>query len=310
MKKSRRISVVVALATAIVLVLVGPSTALAVTATVNLRTADSFAILAGTPNITDTPTSSIFGNVGLSPATGAGIGLLSTQVNGTIYAVDAFGPVGSVNNPGLLTIAKNDLVTAYNDAAGRTPVTIVGTELGGQTLTDGVYGSNSTTFGITAGAGPLVLDGQGNPNSVFIFEAPFDGTGLTVGPGSIVSLINQAQACKVFWRVNTAAINTTAVFKGTILALTSITVANGANIEGRLLARNGNVTLINDRITRSDCILSPSPTPITEGLPYTGIGPGGISNPWNVALLAIGMLAGILIASIAFIAARRKKEIG
>lgn len=122
---------------------------------------------------------------------------------------------------------------------------------------------------------------------MFIFEMDSGATGLTVGPGSTVSLINGAQACNVFWRLNTATINTTAVFKGNILALTSITVANGANIEGRLLARNGNVTLISDTITRATCTVTPasiaaaaaaaaassSSTSTTPGLPNTGIGP-------------------------------------
>ncbi len=226
--------------------------------TVNLGTADSFAILAGT-GVTDVPTSTITGDVGLSPTTGAAItGLTCAEVTGTIYTVDAAGPSCRVVNPGLLTTAKNDLVTAYNDAAGRTPATVVPTELGGTTKTPGVYTSASTTFGITAGAGPLVLDAQGDPTAVFIFQMNSGATGLVVGPGSTVSLINGAQACNVFWELNTATINTTAVFKGNILALTSITVANGANIEGRLLARNGNVTLINDTITRSTCTVTPA----------------------------------------------------
>lgn len=248
----------------------------AATATVNMGTAGNFAILAGTPNITNTGATTVTGNVGLSPAAGSGIGLLSTQVTGTIYAVDASGPTGSINNPGLLTTAKNDLTTAYNDAAGRTPVTIVATELGGTTKTAGVYASNAGTFGITAGAGPLILDGQGDASAVFIFLMGSDATGLTAGPGSVISLRNGAQACNVFWKVNTASIDTTAVFKGSILALDSITVANGANIEGRLLARNGSVTLVNDTITRSVCSAGgvTTLTPIPTTLAKTGIDSG------------------------------------
>src|SRR5687767_10075646 len=209
--------------------------------TVNLLSTAPFAVLAGT-GITDVPTSTITGNVGLSPTTGAAItGLTCAEVTGTIYDVDgAYAGACEVTDPALLTTAKNDLVTAYDDAAGRTPVTTVPTELGGTTKTPGVYDSASTTFEITAGAGPLVLDAQGDPNGVFIFEMDSGATGLTVGPGSEVQLTGGAQACNVFWRLNTATIDTTAVFKGTILALTSITVNNGANIEGRLLARNGN----------------------------------------------------------------------
>ncbi|MFY9228187.1 MAG: ice-binding family protein [Candidatus Microsaccharimonas sp.] len=239
--------------------------------TVNLRTASPFAIIAGTPNITDAGNASVInGNVGLSPATGAGIGLVCSQVTGTIYSVDSTGPLPCrVNDAPLLLTAKNNLTTAYNDAAGRTPVTTVPTELGGTTLVAGVYDSSSTTFGITAGAGALVLDGQGDSSSVFIFQAPFSGTGLNVGSGSTVSLINGAQACNIFWRVDTAAIDTTATFVGTILALNSITVANGATINGRLLARNGNVTLINDTITVSICAGNDT-ADVTPGLPNTG----------------------------------------
>jgi hypothetical protein len=221
---------------------------------VNLGAASPFAILAGTPNITDAGNASVIkGNVGLSPATGAGIGLLCSQVTGVIYSVDASGPICRVNDSPLLTTVKNDLTAAYIDAAGRTPLTTVPTELGGTTLVAGVYDSSSTTFGISAGAGALVLDGQNDPSSIFIFQAPFSGTGLSVGSGSTVTLTNGAQACNIFWRVDTASINSTATFVGTVLALNSITVANGATIEGRLLARNGNVTLINDTITVPTC---------------------------------------------------------
>jgi hypothetical protein len=170
-----------------------------------------------------------------------------------------------------MVTAKNDLDTAYIDAAGRTPLTTVPTELGGTTLVAGVYNSVSTTFGITAGAGALTLNGQGDPSSVFIFQAPFSGNGLTVGDGSTVALINGAQACNVFWRVDTASVGTTANFVGTILALNSITATNGATISGRLLARNGNVTLINDTITTPTCAGSGSSNNTVPGLPNTGL---------------------------------------
>jgi hypothetical protein len=247
--------------------------------TVNLRSASPFAILSGTPNITDAGNASVIkGNIGLSPATGAGIGLTCSQVTGAIYSVDATGPLPcrQTNGP-LMVTAKNDLTTAYTDAAGRTPLTTVPTELGGTTLVAGVYDSSSTTFGITAGAGALTLDGQNDSSSVFIFEAPFSGTGLTVGSGSAVTLVNGAQACNVFWRVDTASINSSANFVGTVLALNSISVANGATIQGRLLARNGNVTLINDTITAPICAGNDTTTGtpaesdgIIPGLPNTG----------------------------------------
>lgn len=278
------------------------STAFAAQPTVDLQTATPFAILAGTPNITDAGnTSVITGNVGLSPATGAGIGLLCSQVTGTIYSVDAAGPLPCrVTNGPLMVTAKNDLTAAFTDAAGRTPVTTVPTELGGTTKTAGVYNSASTTFGITAGAGPLVLDGQNDPSSVFIFEMNAAGTGLTVGPGSTVSLVNGAQACNVFWRLDTASINTTAVFKGNVLSLNSITVANGANIEGRLLARNGNVTLINDVITKPTCTVptttggGSSASATVPKLPNTGVHADGMSAV-SLIIATFGITASLFV---------------
>lgn len=291
------------LAVVFTLVAIIGSTAYAAQSTVDLGTATPFAILAGTPGITDAGNASVIqGNVGLSPASGAGIGLTCSQVTGTIYSVDATGPLPCrvTDGPRLVT-AKNDLTTAYNNAAGRTPVTTVPTELGGTTLVAGVYDSASTTFDITAGAGALVLDGQNDPSSVFIFQAGFNGTGLNVGPGSTVSLVNGAQACNVFWRVDTADIDTTANFKGTILALNSISVANGATIEGRLLARNGTVTLINDTITVPACT---NGTPddgsgseaVVPGFPDTGF--LSVSNfGWIIASVSIFVL-GILFVYI------------
>ncbi|HSW99990.1 MAG TPA: ice-binding family protein [Patescibacteria group bacterium] len=300
----------------LMLSLVGVGTAQAAQPTIDLQSATPFALLAGTPNITDVANSStITGNVGLSPASGAGIGLLCSQVTGTIYSVDATGPLPCrVTNGPLLVTAKNDLTAAYIDAAGRTPATIVPTELGGTTKTAGVYASNATTFQITAGAGPLVIDGQNDPSSVFIFEMNASGTGLTVGPGSTVSLINGASACNIFWRVDTATINTTAVFKGTVLALTSISVANGANISGRLLARNGAVTLNNDVVavpaacatapTTSSGSGSSSSSSTAPTLPNTGIAPKSDHIVlWN-SIILVGTIVTVLAS---FYLARKRR---
>ena len=288
--------------------------------TVNLRSASPFAILSGTPNITDAGNSSVInGNVGLSPATGAGIGLTCSQVTGSIYSVDATGPLPcrQTNSP-LMVTAKNDLTTAYTDAAGRTPLTTVPTELGGTTLVAGVYDSTSTTLGITAGAGPLVLDGQNDPSSVFIFQAPFSGTSLSVGSGSTVSLINGAQACNVFWRVDSASINTTANFVGTVLALNSVSVANGATIQGRLLARNGNVTLINDTITVPQCTTGAGAggstgsgqgtgtgtgTPVIPGLPNTGDSKGSL-----ILFVGISALFVLCISVLGFVVYKQHRR--
>jgi len=210
---------------------VGPTTVL-------LGNATSFSVLSGS-GISNTGATVVYGDVGLSPTTGAAItGFPPGTVEGTIYAVDLFGPAGSVNDPGLLTLAKNDLTTAYNDAAGRTPATTVGTELGGTTLTPGVYDSASGTFGITE---TLTLDGQGDPNAVFIFQTE---STLITASYSVVYLINSAHVCNVFWQVGSSAtIGTYSDVVGNILAFTSITLNTGATVDGRVLALNGAVTL-------------------------------------------------------------------
>jgi hypothetical protein len=210
------------------------SDALAAQSTVGLGTADSFAVLAGS-TVTNTGPSTINGNLGVSPGT-AVTGFPPGTVHGTIHAADA-----------VAGQAQTDLTTAYNDAAARTPAATVSGDLGGRTLTVGVYKSASS-LGLT---GALTLDAQGNPNAVFIFQA---GSTLTTASGSHVNLINGAQPCNVFWQIGSSAtLGTSSVLSGNILALTSISIDNGVTVLGRALARNGAVTLINDTITAAHC---------------------------------------------------------
>jgi hypothetical protein len=209
---------------------------------VTLRTAGRFAILAGTAISSPTVGGIIIGDVGLSPHPGSDItGLTAILVNGTIYETSAGGPAGSVVDPGLLTTAKVDLVTAYLDAAGRTvnPIPVSG-DIGGEILVPGLYRSASSL----ELSGTLTLDAQGDPNAVWIFQiASSLTTASGVGPQSQVVLANGAQAKNIFWQVGSSAtIGTYSVFKGTILALTSITLNAGSSLEGRALARNGAVT--------------------------------------------------------------------
>ena len=211
---------------------------MAIQATVNLGTADSFAVLAGA-GITNTGATTITGDVGSFPTT-TQTGFDTVTLNGVNHMGDA-----------VTQQAKIDLVTAYNDAAGRTPIT-VGTELGGTTLPTGAYNSAAGTFQIT---GTLTLDAEGDPNAVFIFQT---ASTLITASSSQVVLINGAQACNVFWQVGSSAtLGTNSTFVGSILALTSITANTGADIDGRLLARNGAVTLQGNTIERPVC-LTPS----------------------------------------------------
>jgi serine protease AprX len=199
-----------------------------------LGTAESFAILAGT-TVTNTGPSTINGNLGLSPGT-AVTGFGPGRVTGTAYAADA-----------IALKAQSDLTTAYDDAAARTPAVPAPADLGGLTLTPGVY-RNASSLGLT---GALTLDAQGDPNAVFVLQA---GSTLTTGSASQVRLVNGAQACNVFWKVGSSAtLGTGTVLAGNILALTSISINDGVTLQGRALARNGAVTLINDAITAAHC---------------------------------------------------------
>ncbi|HUP17869.1 MAG TPA: ice-binding family protein, partial [Acidimicrobiia bacterium] len=142
---------------------------------VGLGTADDFAVLAG-ETITNTGPTTITGDVGLHPGT-AVTGFGSVTLNGELHLTDA-----------VAEQAKVDLVTAYDDAAGRAVTATIPTELGGETLTGGVYDSDAGTFGIT---GTLTLDAQGDPNAVFIFQM---ASTLGTAAASSVNLINGAQA--------------------------------------------------------------------------------------------------------------------
>lgn len=229
--------------------------------TVNLGTSDSFAVLAAT-TVTNTGPTVVGGDLGVSPGS-AVTGFPPGTVNGTIHAGDA-----------AAAQAQADLTTAYNDAAGRACNTVLtGQDLGGLTLTAGVYCFSSSAQ-LT---GTITLDAQGDPNTVFIFQI---GSTLTTASNSGVLTINSAQACNVFWQVGSSAtLGTTTAFKGSILALTSITANTGATNEGRFLARNGAVTLDNNTVTTPTCShqISPTPSPTpstspgsTEGSPTGG----------------------------------------
>ena len=156
------------------------------------------------------------------------------------------GGVQNVANPAALQ-AKSDLVTAYNDAAGQTPATpVAAAALGGLTLTAGVYSGGALDL-----TGTVTLDAQGDSGAVFIFQA---ASTLITASASQVKLVNGASACNVFWKVGSSAtLGTTTSFKGTILALTSITLNTGATVDGRMLARNGAVTLDSNTVTTPDC---------------------------------------------------------
>jgi subtilisin family serine protease len=207
---------------------------------VTLGTAADYAVLAGS-TVTSTGPTTVGGDLGLSPGTsvtGFGPGLMNSGVQ-------------DVANSAALR-AKSDLTTAYNAAATLAPATpVVASTLGGLTLTPGVYSGGALDL-----TGTVTLDAQGNPNAVFVFQA---ASTLITASASQVKLVNGASPCNVYWQVGSSAtLGTTTSFAGTILALTSITLNTGATVDGRMLARNGAVTMDSNTIKAPDCASPPS----------------------------------------------------
>lgn len=237
------LQVPVALLSVGVLSLVGTALpAFAVGTTVGLGTAASYSVLGG-ETVTNTGPSDLQSDLGVAPGTEI-VGFPPGVAGGATHAGDA-----------QALQAKSDLTMAYNNAAGQASDAAVGAELGGHVLTPGVY----TASGSTQITGTLTLDAQGDPDAVFIFQV---GSALAAASNSRVILLNDAQSCHVFWQVGSSAtIGTSADFAGTILALTSITVNSGADVEGRALARNGAVTLDNNRFTDVRCATTSTSTP-------------------------------------------------
>lgn len=204
---------------------------------VNLASAGDFTVLSQS-GITDVFRTSIGGNVGTSPITGAAIGLTCGEVDGIIYTVDAAGPLPcSVKDPARLTAAVGDMKAAYNDAAGRVlpdELNLGAGELGGLTLAPGLY---KFTSNVTI-SNDLTL--TGGPDDVWIFQVA--GT-LNEANSKNITLAGGAQAKNVFWQsAGAVSIGTHAHFEGTILSKTMIAMKTKASINGRLLAQTA-VTL-------------------------------------------------------------------
>ncbi|WST42291.1 ice-binding family protein [Streptomyces sp. NBC_01167] len=155
------------------------------------------------------------------------------QVDGSIHNADATAVAGHA-----------DLIATYNDAVGQTPDDSITGDIGGQTLSPGVYNAASS-IGLT---GTLTLDAQGDRNSDWIFQI---GSTLTTATASQVLLINGATARNVIWLIGSSAtLGTDTDFAGRVLAQTSITVNAGVTVNGQVLAIDGTVTLDTNTITR------------------------------------------------------------
>ena len=242
------------------------SAAYAAEASVGLGSAGSYSVLGG-QTVTNTGPSALSGDLGVSPGT-AITGFPPGKRGGVTHAGDT-----------QAAQAQSALGTAYDAAARRAPTASVAGDLVGRTLTSGAYKST----GPLALGGTLTLDGQGNPKAVFIFQI---ASTLITASASNVRLINDAQACNVFWQVGSSAtLGTTSSFKGTIMALTSISVTTGAVVEGRALARNGQVSLDNNTFTTPGCATTSTAPPTTGATAPAGGVPASApaSGPTNPA---------------------------
>ena len=210
--------------------------AAAAQAPVPLGSTATFGVLAGT-TVTSTGDTIIVGDLGVSTGTTV---TGSPGVTGTLYLGD---PTAAQ--------AQNDLTIAYNDAAGRTvaPISVAG-NLGGQTLAPGLYKSTSS---LEISSGDLTL--AGDANAVWIFQMV---STLVTTTGRQVILSGGAQAANVFWQVGSSAtIGGSSGFKGTIMAAQSITMVTSATLEGRALARIGQVALDANPITVPGTVMPP-----------------------------------------------------
>ena len=207
----------------------------------NLGAACSFGILGGS-TVTNVPgtATTVSGDVGVWPGS----------------AVTGFGPPASITGAthagdSVAMAAQGALTTAYNNAAGAAGGAVLSADIGGQTLPPGVYKTTSAqpSLGIT---GNLTLDGQGDPNALWIFQIV--STLNTAAGNSHVILIGSAQSHNVFWQVGSSAtLGTNTIFQGTIMAQASVTLTTGATLDGRALARSGAVTLDTSTVVVPAC---------------------------------------------------------
>ncbi len=202
----------------------------------SLGMAASFRVLGGS-TVTNTGATTVSGDLGVHPG----------------LAITGFPPgivIGGATHAGDATAlqAQSDVTAAYDVLAGHPcAADLTGRDLGGLTLTQGVY-CFSTSAQLT---GTLTLDAEGDPGAVFVFQI---GSTLTTASSASVVFINGGQDCRTFWQVGSSAtLGTDTVFTGSILALTSIALQTRSSLAGRALARNGAVTMDTSQVFGGAC---------------------------------------------------------
>lgn len=209
---------------------------------INLGAAGDFVILSKT-GITSVYKSTITGDIGTSPITGAAMVVSCGEVTGKVFSVDASGPACKTTSATMLTAAIGDMQTAYIDAAGRSNpdfLNLGAGTIGGKTLTPGLY---KWTSSVNI---PADITISGSPTDVFIFQVA--GT-LKMSSSVSVTLEGGVQAKNIYWVVSDAVtFGTTSHFEGNILGMTGINMQTGATINGRMLAQTA-VTLQMNTVT-------------------------------------------------------------